>query len=102
MTKLPQRNNVFEETEIGPDVPLYTTGVVSRLLKIPLWTLKQLDRESIVRPPRVATDRSRLYSKRELKQVQHCWMYMKRHKVNVPGLRVILQMEQGTIFADTL
>ncbi|MFQ5586757.1 MAG: MerR family transcriptional regulator [Thermodesulfobacteriota bacterium] len=83
----------FEEYPIGIDEPIYTTGVVSRLLGIPVHVLKQLDEEDIVRPPR-KKGRARLYSKREIKKVEHCWHYMKERKVNVDGLRVILEMEE--------
>mgnify|MGYP001269322449 CR=1 FL=1 len=86
----------FEEVEIGPDVPIYTSGVVCSILSIPIWILKQLDKEGIVSPPRETSISSRMYSKRELKKVQHCWFFMNKHKVKVAGLKVILGMEDGT------
>ncbi len=86
----------FQEVPIGPDVPIYTTGVVCALLDIPIWVLKQLDKEGIVSPPRKTSALSRLYSKRELKKVQNCWFFMNTHKVKVPGLKVILKMQDGT------
>lgn len=85
----------FEEVEIGLDEPVYTTGVVCRLLDIPIWVLKQLDNEGIVSPPR-KKGRIRLYSKREMKKVKHCWFYMNEYHVRVDGLRVILKIEKGT------
>jgi len=83
----------FDEVWIDPDIPVYTTGVVCRVLQIPVWVLKQLDREGIVSPPREREGQTRLYSKRELKQVQHCWYYIREQRVNMPGLKVILKME---------
>lgn len=91
-----QLKDAFEEVKIGPDVPIYTTGVVCAVLQIPVWVLKQLDNAGIVSPPRDTNQSSRLYSKRELKKVQHCWFYMNKHKVKISGLKVILQMEDGT------
>ncbi|OGX09012.1 MAG: hypothetical protein A2Y06_02135 [Omnitrophica WOR_2 bacterium GWA2_37_7] len=85
----------FEEVQIGPDEPVYTTGVVCRVLEIPVWVLKQLDAEEIVSPPRRSENASRLYSKRELQKVKHCWFYIKEHKVNISGLRIILTMEKS-------
>lgn len=90
------QKDAFEEVSIGPDVPIYTTGVVCAILNIPVWVLKQLDKAGIVSPPRDTNQSSRLYSKRELKKVQHCWFYMNMHKVKISGLKVILQMEDGT------
>ena len=86
----------FEEVEIGVDEPIYTTGVVCRILDIPIWVLKQLDSEDIVSPPRESENSSRLYSKREIKKVQHCWCYMNEHNVKIDGLKIILKMEKGT------
>jgi len=86
----------FMEVEIGNDVAIYTTGVVCKLLDIPIWVLKQLDNEGIVSPPREQKGCARLYSKRELKKVEHCWFYLNKYNVKVTGLKVILKMEEGT------
>lgn len=59
-----------EEFGIDKDEPVFTSGVVSKLLKIPVWVLKQLDKEGIVSPPR-EVGRFRLYSQRELKKLKH-------------------------------
>ncbi|MEW5896015.1 MAG: MerR family transcriptional regulator [Candidatus Omnitrophota bacterium] len=83
----------FQEVEIDNDMPVFTTGVVCRILDIPVWTLKQLDKEGIVSPPREFEGQSRLYSKRELKKVEQCWIYIRDHSVNIPGLKIILKME---------
>ena len=95
-----QKNENFEEIEINPDVPLYTTGVVCRLLAIPIWVLKQLDNEGVVSPPRIKEGKARLYSKRELKNVKHAWFYMREHHVNVGGLKVILKIEKGDLIKE--
>ena len=88
------QDNEFIEITIGPDEPVFTSGVVCKLLGIPVWVLKQLDGAGIVSPPRSNTLKARLYSKRELKKVEHCWYYIKEKKVKVPGLRVILELEE--------
>lgn len=82
--------NIFN---VGTDEPVYTSGVISRLLGIPVWVLKQLDKESIISPPR-KKGKSRLYSKNELNKLSHIWYLMKEKKVKVTGLRVILEMEE--------
>ena len=83
----------FEEFFIHVDEPIYTTGVVCRLLSIPIWVLKQLDSAGIVSPPRNMAGQSRLYSKRELKKLDQVWYLMNERKVKVDGIRVILEME---------
>jgi DNA-binding transcriptional MerR regulator len=83
----------FIEFRIDIDEPIYTTGVIQKLLKIPIWVIKQLDKEGIVSPLRRLKGTSRLYSKKELKKLAHCWNYMKEYGVKVKGLKVILEME---------
>ena len=85
-----------EEFSIEMDEPVFTTGVVCKLLSIPVWVLKQLDSEGVVSPPRDKEGKARLYSKRELTKVAKVWYIMREHKVKISGVKVILQMEQGT------
>jgi len=89
-----KKNKNFMEFTIGIDKPIYTTGVVQKLLNIPIWVIKQLDKEGIVKPPRKIKSSARLYSKRELKKLQHCWQYMSKKGIKVKGLKVILEMEK--------
>ncbi len=90
--KIP-RIEEFEEFFIAVDEPIYTTGVVCKLLTIPIWVLKQLDSAGIVSPPRQAAGQSRLYSKRELKKLDRVWYLMNERSVKVDGIKVILEME---------
>lgn len=92
-TKALKTNDEFKEFFIHLDEPIYTTGVVCRLLSIPIWVLKQLDIEGIVSPIRDNVGQSRLYSKRELKKLDHVWYLMSERKVKVDGIKVILDME---------
>lgn len=85
----------FEEFFIQADEPIYTTGVVCKLLMIPIWVLKQLDSHGVVSPPRAKTGQSRLYSKRELKLLDRIWYLMNERKVKVDGIKVILEMEEA-------
>lgn len=94
--KKKEKISEFEEVKIGPDAPIYSTGVVCKLLDIPIWVLKKLDKEGVISPPRDYKGKARLYSKRELKKLEHCWKYINKHKVKIDGLKVILQMESGT------
>ena len=82
------------DIQIDRDEPVFTTGVVCRLLQIPVWVLKQLDAEGIVCPPRKDASKARLYSQRQLNEVKHCWYYLHVKKVKINGLKVILQIEK--------
>ncbi len=85
---------VWTELKIAEHEPVYTSGVVSRLITIPIWVLKQLDREKLVRPTR-KKGCSRLYSPSELQRVSRIWHYMKKEHVNVSGIKVIMRIEKN-------
>jgi len=88
-----RKQDNFEEFMIAADEPIYTTGVVSRLLDIPVHVLKQLDAEGVVKPLR-KKGKARLYSKRELKKIEQCWFYIKEKNVKVTGLAIVLEMQE--------
>ncbi len=91
-----KKEEEFAEVKISLDEPVFTSGVVARLLDIPIWVLKQLDQQGIVSPKRENTSQSRLYSKRELKQVKECWYFIRVHKVKIPGLKLVIRMQHGS------
>jgi len=81
----------FSDFQIDRDEPVFTTGVVTRLVNIPLWVLKQLDNEGVVSPSREAR-KARLYSTRELNRVRKVWHLMETRKVTINGIKVIIEM----------
>lgn len=83
------------DVEISFDEPVFPSGVVCRLLHIPTWVLKQLDQEKIICPKRTK-GRDRLYSRRELNRLNHIWYLMEKRKVTVNGVKVILEIENGS------
>lgn len=86
--------DIFSEFDIDQDEPLFSVGVVSRLLKIPDWVLKRLDYEGIVCPEREEGS-SRLYSAQELKQLKYCWYLIEKRGVKLKGLKVIIEINNG-------
>jgi len=83
----------FIEVPIDIDEAIFTTTVVCKLLSIPHHVLKQLDAEGIVTPTR-EKGKMRLYSKRELSKIQQCWHYIHKKRVNIQGLKIILEIKE--------
>ena len=83
------------EFDINPGEPVYVIGVVSRLVKLPIWTLRILDREGLVRPKR-RVGRARLYSLQDVRLLIRIRRLCIDQGVNREGVRVILRMETGT------
>lgn len=79
------------EFEIAPEEPVYVIGVVSRLVGIPIWTLRILDREGLVKPKR-RSGRARLYSLQDVRRLRVIRQLCERHGVNRAGVRYILRV----------
>jgi MerR family transcriptional regulator/heat shock protein HspR len=77
------------EIHISQDEPVYVISVVSRLVGIPVWTLRQLDKSGIVCPKRVGA-KSRFYSMKDIKRLEYVYYLMREKHVNIGGLKLIL------------
>ncbi len=80
------------EIRISPDEPVYVISVVSRLVGIPVWTLRQIDKAGIVCPKRIGK-KSRLYSLKDMKKLEHVHYLMEDKRVNMRGIKIILETE---------
>lgn len=87
--------SVVPTFEIDSTEPVYVIGVVSRLVKIPIWTLRILDREGLVQPKRRG-GRARLYSLDDIRRLIRIRRLCEEEGVNRQGVRVILRMEMRT------
>ncbi|MCM8763443.1 MAG: MerR family transcriptional regulator [Candidatus Omnitrophica bacterium] len=81
------------DIQISPDEPVYVISVVSKLLNIPVWTLRQLDKVGIVRPKRIGK-KSRLYSLKDIKKLEYVHYLMQDKHVNISGVKIILEKEE--------
>jgi len=80
------------DIQISPDEPVYVISVVSKLVDLPIWTLRQLDKVGIVCPKRIGK-KSRLYSLKEIKRLEYIHYLMQDRKVNIHGIKIILEIE---------
>jgi MerR family transcriptional regulator, heat shock protein HspR len=80
------------EIRISPDEPVYVISVVSKLVGIPVWTLRQLDKAGIVCPKRIGK-KSRLYSNKDMRRLERVYYLMQEKHVNVRGIKIIFEME---------
>lgn len=80
------------DIHISPDEPVYVISVVSKLVGLPVWTLRQLDKVGVVCPKRIGK-KSRLYSLKDVKRLEYVHYLMEQKHVNISGIRVILEME---------
>ena len=80
------------DIQISVDEPVYVISVVSKLVDMPVWTLRTLDKAGVVRPKRIGK-KSRLYSLKDVKKLEYVHYLMEDKNVNISGVRIILEME---------
>lgn len=80
------------DINISPDEPVYVISVASKLVDMPLWTLRQLDKSGIVCPKRIGK-KSRLYSMNDIKKLEYIHYLMQDKHVNICGIKLILEIK---------
>ena len=79
--------------EIDPCEPVYIISVVSKLVDLPEWTLRQLDKSGLVSPQR-SQGMTRLYCKNDVVTLLHIRGLIKEYGVNTRGIKYILRLEK--------
>jgi MerR family transcriptional regulator/heat shock protein HspR len=80
------------DIHISPDEQVYVISVASKLVDLPVWTLRELDKAGIVCPKRIGK-KSRIYSLRDIKKLEYVHYLMEDKHVNIHGIRIILEKE---------
>lgn len=78
---------------ISQDEPVYVISVVSRLVSLPAWTLRQLDKAGIVSPKRIGK-KNRFYSLKDVKRLEYVHYLMEEKHVNIHGIKLIIEKEE--------
>lgn len=73
--------------------PIYNIGAASKLVGLPIWTLRWIEKHKLVAPGRTG-GRQRLFSDEDIERLSEIRALMEK-KVNLAGIRVILGMRQG-------
>jgi MerR family transcriptional regulator/heat shock protein HspR len=81
------------DIQISQDEPVYVISVVSRLVSLPVWTLRQLDKAGIVQPKRIGK-KSRLYSLKDVRRLEYVHYLMEDKHVNIHGIKIIIGREE--------
>ena len=91
MTRRGDKSLEHFDIEIEPEDPLFVISVVSRMVDIPVWTLRKLDDMGVVKPKRIGK-KTRCYSKVQIKQLSYVHYLMEDKNVNISGIKVIIEM----------
>ena len=79
------------DIRISPDEPVYVISVVSKLVGLPIWTLRELDTAGVVKAKRLGK-KSRLYCLKDIKKLEYIHYLMEDEGVNIRGIKIILEM----------
>jgi MerR family transcriptional regulator/heat shock protein HspR len=74
------------------DEPVYLISVVAKILDIHPQTLRQYEREGLVKPSRTE-GRMRLYSQRDIDKIKLILRLTRELGVNLAGVDIILQLK---------
>jgi len=80
--------------DINPEEPLFIISVVSRMIDIPIWTLRKLDDLGVVCPKRIGK-KTRCYSKVQIKKLSYVYYLMNEEGINISGIKFILEKKGG-------
>jgi MerR family transcriptional regulator/heat shock protein HspR len=75
------------------DEPVYLISVVAKLMNIHPQTLRQYEREGLLKPSRTE-GRMRLYSQRDIDKLKVILTLARDMGVNLAGIDIILQLKQ--------
>ncbi len=80
------------DVPIDPEEPLFVISVVSRMVEIPVWTLRKLDDIGVVCPKRIGK-KTRCYSKMQITKLSYVYHLMEEEGINISGVKFILEKE---------
>jgi len=75
------------------DEPVYLISVVSRILNIHPQTLRQYEREGLIKPSRTE-GKMRLYPQRDIDRLKLILSLVRELGVNLAGVEIILQLKE--------
>jgi MerR family transcriptional regulator/heat shock protein HspR len=75
------------------DEPVYLISVVANMLNIHPQTLRQYEREGLIKPSRTQ-GRIRLYSQRDIEKIKMVLRLTRNLGVNIAGVDIILQLKE--------
>lgn len=75
------------------DEPVYLISIVASMLNIHPQTLRQYERDGLIRPSRTS-GRIRLYSQRDIDRVKMILRLTRDLGVNIAGIDIILQLKE--------
>ncbi len=78
---------------IDPNEPVYVISVVSRIVHMPAWTLRILDREGIIKPKRKGK-KTRFYCLKDIEVLEYVHYLMEEKGINIQGIKFILHSKQ--------
>jgi len=78
---------------IDPQEPVYVISAVSHIVHMPVWTLRLLDREGVIKPKRLGK-KTRFYCLNDIERLEYVHYLMEEKGVNIQGIKFILHTRE--------
>lgn len=72
----------------GYNEPVYTIGIIAKLLKVCPDTLRMWERKSLIKPARIG--KNRFYSQYDIERLEFIKDLIRRKRINIQGVITIL------------
>ena len=72
---------------------VYAIGIVSKLLDIPEWTLRNIEKEGLIQPKRM-NKKIRFYSMEDMEKLEYIHFLMYEKGVNISGIKIIMERDE--------
>lgn len=81
------------KVQIDPNEPVYVISVVSKICRIPVWTLRELEKKGVIKPKRIGK-KTRCYSMVQIQRLEYIHYLMEERHVNISAIKFVLEMEK--------
>lgn len=75
-------------TDYGYEEPVYTIGVVSRLLRVCPATLRIWEKKGLIKPERLG--KNRFYSQSDVDRLKYIRELIQEKRINIEGVKTVL------------
>lgn len=74
----------------GYNDPVYTIGIIAKLLKVCPDTLRIWERKSLIKPARIG--KNRFYSQCDIERLEYVKSLIQEKKINIQGVKNIMKI----------
>jgi hypothetical protein len=83
----------FCPPSIEDDDPVFTVDIVSKLVRLPIWTIRSIVKEGIVEPT-LEGKKKMYFCMNDIRKIEYARYLMEKKGVNIKGIRMIFEIHE--------